>query len=46
MEQNIEKLFEKLTKEIIKYNPYYDKRLINKAFLYAYEAHKNQKRAS
>jgi len=46
MEKYVSDLFEKLNEEIIKYNPYYDKKLINKAFLYAYEAHKNQYRKS
>lgn len=46
MEKYILELFEKLEAEIIKYNPYYSKELINKAFLYSYQAHKNQIRKS
>lgn len=46
MEKYVEDLYEKLKNEIIKYNPYYNKELINKAFLFAYEAHKNQYRKS
>lgn len=46
MDRNIDELFEKLNEEIIKYNPYYDKRRIKKAYLYANEAHKNSLRKS
>jgi GTP pyrophosphokinase len=46
MERYVEDLYEKLCDEIIKYNPYYNKQLVNKAFLFAYEAHKNQYRKS
>lgn len=40
MEKIVEELFDKLNNEITKYNPYYNKDLINWAFLFAYEAHK------
>lgn len=46
MEKYVEDLYEKLKNEIIKYNPYYNKELIHKAFLFAYEVHKNQYRKS
>jgi len=46
MEKYVSDLFDKLNEEIIKYNPYYDKNLINKAFSYSYEAHKSQYRKS
>lgn len=46
MEKVVLELFEKLKNDIIKYNPYYDKKLINNAFLYAYEVHKNVFRKS
>lgn len=39
MDKIILELFDKLNNEIIKYNAYYDKELIKKAFLFAYEAH-------
>jgi hypothetical protein len=40
MDRKILELFDKLNNEIIKYNAYYNKELIEKAFLFAYEAHK------
>lgn len=40
MEKYVQDLFEKLGNEMIKYNPYYNKELLQKAFLFAYEAHK------
>lgn len=39
MDKQTSNLFEKLNNEIIKYNPYYNKELIEKAFLFAYKAH-------
>jgi hypothetical protein len=39
MDKKVLELFEKLNNEIIKYNPHYDKALIEKAFLYSYQAH-------
>lgn len=41
MEKYVQDLFEKLCDAIIKYNPYYNKELLNKAFLFANEAHKD-----
>lgn len=46
MEKIIEELFEKLNQEVVKYNPYYDKDLLKRAFLYAYSAHKGHLRVS
>ncbi|MDD5770082.1 MAG: HD domain-containing protein [Candidatus Gracilibacteria bacterium] len=40
MEKYVNDLYEKLKNEISKYNPKYNKKLIDKAFLYAYKAHK------
>lgn len=40
MEKQINDLFEQLVWEVVKYNPYYDKDLFKRAFLYAYSAHK------
>ena len=40
MVKYVQDLFEKLGNEMIKYNPYYNKELLQKAFLFAYEAHK------
>jgi hypothetical protein len=40
MDRKILDLFDKLNSEIIKYNAYYNKEIIEKAFLFAYEAHK------
>ena len=40
MEKYVQELFDRLCAEITKYNPYYNKELLQKAFLFAYEAHK------
>ncbi len=40
MEKYVQELFDRLGNEIIKYNPYYNKELLQKAFFFAYEAHK------
>jgi hypothetical protein len=39
MEKQISNLFQRLNDEIIKYNPYYNKELVEKAFLFACKAH-------
>ncbi|MDP5039141.1 MAG: HD domain-containing protein [Candidatus Gracilibacteria bacterium] len=46
MEKIVVELYENLVQEILKYNPYYDEDLIQKAFLFANEVHKNEFRAS
>lgn len=40
IENQIEELFEWLEREVSKYNPYYNRDLLKKAFLFAYDAHK------
>ncbi|MGE4444387.1 MAG: HD domain-containing protein [Candidatus Altimarinota bacterium] len=46
MEKYVQDLFDLLCAEIIKYNPYYNKVLLEKAFLFAYDAHKGIYRKS
>ena len=46
MEKEILDLLNQLKLEIVKYNPYYDQDLLQKAFLFAYSAHKGFYRLS
>ena len=46
MEKQVLELFYQLESEIIKYNPYYDKALLNKAFEFAYKIHSGDLRLS